>query len=259
MIIKRKLKSLIHPFLKNHVTIYRSGLEKGIKVKGKIVFLQAFKKTSKEDKFLQELKLNNMVIYDIGGFDGIMTIFFSRKTGTKGKVITFEPNPKSCKIILENLKINNVRNVVLRQIGLGAKNEIKTFVIRKHMPATGTAQDDLKAEILKEKEVDIMELEIDTLDNQISVYKLPRPDFVKIDVEGLELDVLSGMNKAILDYKPKLFIEIHGANNSKKVENIKDIVYFLKSYNYDIFHIETEKNINFTNSPVAKEGHIYCV
>ena len=58
--------------------------------------------------------------------------------------------------------------------------------------------------------------------------------------------------------KPKLFIEIHGANIKDKVENIKRIVKMLLNNKYSIFHVELGKMINESNASNAKEGHIFC-
>jgi hypothetical protein len=55
----------------------------------------------------------------------------------------------------------------------------------------------LKVAIAEQSEVMVTEVYLDTLDNQILIHDLPKPDFVKIDVQGLELDVLMGMTKTI--------------------------------------------------------------
>ena len=50
--------------------------------------------------------------------------------------------------------------------------------------------------------------------------KLIFPDFIKIDVEGLEYNVLNGMKNTLHEKKPKLFIEIHGQTFEEKKDNI---------------------------------------
>jgi hypothetical protein len=88
---------------------------------------------------------------------------------------------------------------------------------------------------------------------------LSKPDFIKIDVEGLEMDVLLGMGKTIKNYKPKLFIEIHGHDTKSKIKNAQEIVEFLVTKGYSIRHVESGDVINSHNARIAKEGHLYCV
>ena len=54
------------------------------------------------------------------------------------------------------------------------------------------------------------------IDREISESSLPEPDIVKIDVEGVELDVLHGMTETIARRKPRLFVEIHGSDAERQ-------------------------------------------
>ena len=99
---------------------------------------------------------------------------------------------------------------------------------------------------------------MDTLDNQIITNNLPKPDFVKIDVEGLEMDVLDGMRGITKNCKPKLSIEIHDINVQSKIENVQRIVEFLIAREYSIYHIESGKMITSSNAQIAIAGHLYC-
>ena len=103
-----------------------------------------------------------------------------------------------------------------------------------------------------------VEVNIDTLDNCFKEYNLPKPDFIKIDIEGLEYDALIGMNEIIKNWKPSLYIEIHGADYQCKLTNINRIVNYLYKRSYNIYHIESGKVISRKNVSAALEGHIYC-
>jgi FkbM family methyltransferase len=185
-------------------------------------------------------------------------LFFARSVGKNGKVISFEPNPLNCNRIFEHLKLNNFDNVEVRQIALGKKREKATLAVRQLDTGTGSLQEDIKASILKEKGAETIQVEIDTLDNQITTNNLPKPDFVKIDVEGLEMDVLDGARGIIKNCKPTLFIEIHGVDMQRKIENVQRVVEFLVAHEYSIYHVESGEMITSSNAQIAKEGHIYC-
>jgi hypothetical protein len=62
----------------------------------------------------------------------------------------------------------------------------------------------------------------------------PRIDFVKIDVEGSEHDVLKGMVKTMERFMPKMLIEFHPPTIQEKGDNPEDIYKGLKSLGYDI-------------------------
>ncbi len=161
-------------------------------------------------------------------------------------------------MIVEHLKLNNFDNVEVQQIALGAKTGKATLAVRKSDSGTGSLQEDIKTSIIKEKGAKTIQVEIDTLDNQVVTNNLPKPDFVKIDVEGLEMQVLGGMQRIIEDCKPKLFIEIHGIDMQRKIENAQRVVEFLVAHEYSIYHVESGQIINSSNAQIAKEGHLYC-
>ena len=99
---------------------------------------------------------------------------------------------------MEHLKLNNIDNVEIHKIALGKRREKRTLAVRKSETGTGSLQEDIKASTLQEEDSEIIQVEIDSLDRQITTNNLPKPDFVKIDVEGLEMGVLQGMSETIL-------------------------------------------------------------
>lgn len=252
------MKSYLRPLFKNYVYTVQYGIAKGLKRKGGLGFIRFIKETE-EVKFLKGLDLCGKTIYDIGGYEGVVTIYFASATGENGRVITFEPNPGNYSKILENVNLNMFTNVDVRQVALGKKSGEATLAFQPSGFSSGSIQDDIQKQILQKKRSETVQVQIDTLDNQININNLPEPDFVKIDVEGLEMDVLLGMTDTIKNYKPKLFIEIHGVDIQKKIDNVKRVVKFLTTNEYSIYHVESNKsNITISNAEIAKEGHLFC-
>jgi len=203
-IIKSRLKSVFSPFLKNHVYMIKGGIAKGLKRRGGFGFLP-FSKTRRmtpDHKFLSNLNFEGKTIYDVGGDIGIITMFFARRVGETGNVVTFEPNPQSYSTIINHINLNGFSNVSVIKIGLGGKKEILKFIVPKHSSSKGTASGKKQEQYLGNSDIQIYQIEIDTMDNQIAVNNLPKPDFVKIDVEGLEIGVLSGMFQTIHNHRP---------------------------------------------------------
>ena len=59
-------------------------------------------------------------------------------------------------------------------------------------------------------------IEIRTLDDEREQARLPRPDFMKVDTEGFELEVLQGGRATLAECRPELLLEMHGATMAEK-------------------------------------------
>ena len=67
------------------------------------------------------------------------------------------------------------------------------------------------------------------------------PDLVKIDVQGLELNVLKGMKKTLEKSRPFMFVEHNCYTLSQNKTFIQDLVDFIKKYDYFLYDIDTGK------------------
>ena len=250
---------IIGPVLRKNVYKIRRGIAKGLLRKGGFGFIPPLKKLSQEDLFLLDLNLDGKNVYDVGANIGIFSIFFSSAVGVKGHVISFEPNPVCYQELINNLKANNFSDTKTYQFALGKENYKDKLIYTPSHTGTGSINHKISQQILNMSEpAKSIEIEVFSLDYLIENRQFPIPDFIKIDVEGFEYDVLMGMLKTIKNIKPKLFIEIHGATIQDKNENIKRIIRILSNNKYSIFHIESSEMISESNVSNAKEGHIYC-
>lgn len=262
MQIKKLAVITLNKVLKNQTYTVRHGLAKGLKRKGGLAFLPAAIAGTPdrvaEENFLLNLELSGQTVYDVGGDQGIYTLFFADRVGPEGRVYTFEPNPLSYRRIVANVELNGFKNVEVRPIGLGEKKDRLSFVFPEGEPARGSANSAIGAQIRQEKNVHTIEIDVNSLDAEITASALPKPDMVKIDVEGLEIDVLRGMRETIKAHRPKMFIEVHGADIQCKEENAREVVQFLLDAGYTVFHVESEQQITLDNVETARQGHVYC-
>ena len=260
--LKKTIAVNLNRVFQNHTYTSRHGLAKGLKRKGGLAFLPSFVPRStemlKEEHFIAGLDFKGLTVFDIGGDQGIYTLFFASKVGETGKVFTFEPNPMSYQHIVTNVELNRFKNVQAKNIALGDKPGKVKLVFPAFDPGRGSADEGITQQITGEGTAQIIETPLNTVDSLIASEELPRPDFAKIDVEGFERPVLVGMRETIDKWHPRLFIEIHGANPELKRQNIRGVVALLLEHRYDIHHVESEKNISADNADLACEGHIYC-
>jgi FkbM family methyltransferase len=230
------------------VYVQKTGLTAGLKRRGGFGFLPRKKPLTLEHAFLKALDLTGKTIYDVGGHIGLMSMFFARKVGATGQIVTFEPNPQNRAAIDDHIQLNGFENIRVLQIGLGSKRETLQFVVTGS--ALGTADPQRQSQYLKQKNAQTFEIDVDTMDNLITTENLPKPDWIKIDVEGLEIDVLRGMEQTIKDHQPELFIELHGKSEEKVVE-------FLLSHNYRIRQVEDDHELTYQNIDEVR-GHLYA-
>jgi FkbM family methyltransferase len=139
-------------------------------------------------------------VYDIGANVGIYTLLASRLSGPKGMVYAFEPLPRNVKFLRRHVALNHLQNCTVIESAVGNCVGSRRFSAENweasmaHLAADGE-----------------MVVPMTTLDTCIyGEHRLRRPDVLKIDVEGAELEVLEGAHRAITEFHPKIFLEIHG-------------------------------------------------
>jgi FkbM family methyltransferase len=239
----------------------RHGLIKGMKRKGGMGFLPAvflgFAPQDSEMAFLQSLDLRGKVVYDIGAFEGIMTLFFARQART---VVAYEPQPESYQRVLENVKLNGLGNVVVLNRAVGNQETVIALVYDRRMQGAATGDIGIGRQI-RESLPDAVTVEVPVvcLDQDIERSGLPAPDFVKIDIEGMELAALEGMRTTLAQFQPQLYLEMHGATEDEKEMRVRQIVQFLNAMGYGyIRHVETGRAVSSSNSSIARQGHLHC-
>jgi FkbM family methyltransferase len=256
--LKRAVISRLQQFSANRVYTVRHGLAEGLKCRGGVGFIPQVWVQPHEQSFLEGLKFTGQTVYDIGGYEGIFTLFFARRIGMIGRLVTFEPNPANYARIVENVRLNGFTNVEVRRLALGARPGRACLVYPKSETWRGSLVEDIQEQIRQEKSVEMIEVDMDTIDHQISL-GMPRPDFLKIDVEGFERNVLEGMAEMIAERRPRLLIEVHGADKQRKLKNATDVIEYLWHAGYRIHHVESACNIDHpSNIQSAIEGHLYC-
>jgi len=245
--------NVLRPFFRSRDWTYkiRQGVAAGLIRKGGFGFIP--RALSPEEKFLLDLDWEGQTIYDVGGYEGIFTLFFAKSVGPAGRVFTFEPNPANCQRIRENVLLNRLSNVQLLPLGLGASKGKSKLVFWPDEPARGSMNDSYQESLRKKRDTVCIEIEIDSLDNQLASRPLPPPDFIKIDVEAAELEVLEGMAHTLKTCQPRLFVEVHSG------VDVKQLAQGLLGKGYHLHHIESNMEIDSSNTGRAYNGHLYCV
>ena len=259
--LKHRLVAATSQLLQDFTYTQRHGLIRGMRRRGGLGFLPGFLTRgvdrTAEAAFLSSLDLRDAVVYDVGGFEGVLTLYFSRQAR---HVVTYEPNPPTLVRLLENLRLNDVRNVTVRQAAVGDRPGSLRLVCDPLMPGGATADGEVGRQIdATSTHTRAATVDVVRLDEDIARHRLPPPDFVKVDIEGMELPALRGMEQTLSRHAPALYLEMHGATMEDKEERVRRIVEFLEARGYlDILHVESGRRIDACGSALAREGHLFC-
>jgi len=251
--IRHRAIAWISRCLFDHFTYtVRHGLIRGMKRRGGLGWTPAWFSRgvqTKEEMFWRGLPLKGLVVYDVGAYHGILTLFFASHCA---QVISYEPNELNHARLIENIHLNNLVNVHVRKLAIGSKARPGTLAYNLSMLGGGSVIANAAGALSQS-------VEITTLDHDIAAFALPMPDLIKIDIEGSELDALHGARTTLDMHHPALFLEMHGETMREKKRKAGEIVVFLRDARYtDILHVETGAAISVANSAIAAEGHLYC-
>lgn len=157
--------------------------------------LTPYKKEPKTVAWIEQVIAPGDVFYDIGANVGAYALI--AHAHTKGKVISyaFEPNPFTFVSLSRNIVNNNAGGAIIPMcIALSHTTTISSFTYSHMSP--GSAQHVLHNS-LQTANNDVQPVLVYTLDECIQTFSLPTPNAMKIDVDGVEKDVLAGATQTL--------------------------------------------------------------
>jgi FkbM family methyltransferase len=159
------------------------------------------------------------IVLDVGANIGLFTKDALR-AGAR-QVIGMEPNPGAFAALRQNLRSEILENrVLVFEKGAWSKTDSLTFTIDPKRPGRSSL-----IECSDEEAAYHVTVEVEPIDNLVEVLRLPRIDFIKMDIEGAELQALSGAAETLRRYKPLLAVAVeHTADLLTNAKMVKDLV-----------------------------------
>jgi FkbM family methyltransferase len=171
------------------------------------------------------------IVVDVGAHFGRYTLIASKRVGPTGKVVSIEAHTKNFEMLNKNIKLNKLSNV----LSLNYAAYSKADVLKLNLPYEGLSNSIYNTLMSNRFEASkYQEIKADRLDNllQSNHINLGLVDWIKIDVEGAELEVLKGATSILSqDHNISLLIEIHRLRETTLYIPIKE---FLDLYNFKI-------------------------
>ncbi len=137
--------------------------------------------------FIHYSPKNGDVVIDGGGFWGTVAIYMSKLVGDTGKVIVYEPDESNLAILNQNIKINNIQNIEVVKAGIWNKNTTLEF----------SNNQELGSSFLDASGGNKVLVPVVSLDEEVKRLGLSRVDFIKMDIEGAELEAIEGASKLL--------------------------------------------------------------
>jgi len=217
--------------------------------------IEAFK--FRHEKFSKLIPKGSIVL-DIGAHVGGFSLVFGSCVGETGKVLAFEPNPKTYGVLVENAKNNPSFNIIPHNTA--ATPETKKYIFNYSDPnifnngMNGGYFNELKHGN-QIKKFHLTEVEVDGINvvnflNENYSDLVDKINFIKTDTEGLDKEVLKTLAPLIKKNKPVLMVE---AFRDLSDEEINDFYNVLKSFDYEIYDVSPLDNKTDCVGPITFE------
>lgn len=183
----------------------------------------------------------NPIIFDVGANIGITSLVFSSKFGDGCRVFAFEPHPLSYERLRKNIELDSElgSRIDVFLFGLSDRRECCQLSIptpqqhARYDPAYNQINSGLYS--VKGRGSENVDCELITLDEFISARTIRRVDFIKIDVEGVEFEVLLGGESTIRTYRPSILLEYNDLTRALSSYPCEDYLFFFERYGYDVY------------------------
>ena len=189
--------------------------------------------------FMRASIKNGQISMDIGAHKAGYLYWMLKLVGETGKVIAFEPQSFLFEYITSIKKLFKWNNVIVEHLALSdIIGKTKLYIpINKTKKQSSPGATLLK--VTNQKQIEKTEIiQTQTLDNYCSLKNI-KPNFLKIDVEGNELNVFKGGEKIIRKYKPKILVEIEARHVG--IERVQETFQFLQALGYNGYFIHGSK------------------
>ena len=205
-----------------------------------------------ELQMIKRFLKKDSVVFDIGANIGWYSMNLS-KSVPQGRIVSFEPIPKTYDYLIKNIALNQLHNVKAYNIGLSSKAGCFNFYYNRNYTGATSLVD-----IIKANNVAIVKCRVERLDDFFKKAKIKQVDFIKCDVEGAEKFVIEGGLEVIKKNKPIIFIELLRKWSAKFNYHPNIIINMLKKVGYGCYIINKTKLKKIKQITEATQHTNFC-
>jgi len=168
------------------------------------------------------------LVFDLGANIGVVSIWLSRLVGSAGSVVSFEPDPRNFECLEHNIAASQATNIKPIAAALSATSGTASFFSEGSI---GSGFRDLRAESMLPTTAG-QQIEVPTLSVSDAFAKHGVPAWIKIDIEGAELEVLESGLEVLKETMPSLAIETDHLRGSETTARRVELL--LESVGYSV-------------------------
>lgn len=172
-------------------------------------------------------------VFDVGSNVGFFALLAARLVGPGGSVHAFEAVPACAKALSRNVARNGFANVTVHAVAVGQQRGQIELMQGRHPGGATTSTADRPQSYVGSILVPSV-----ALDEMIAAAELPTPDFVKIDVEGAEPEVLRGMETTLARAAPIVVCELDDPTDEGAATKVDRVRQILERHRYRIEELE---------------------
>jgi len=200
---------------------------------GQLYYVREVLESGREGYFVElvrEASQPGATVLEAGAHIGYVTLQAARAVGPTGRVIAFEPNPRTLPVLRRNVEANGFADrVEIVEVALGSAPGRASFFLT---PAGDESS--LHRDAAPE---DVVDVEVDTADARLGDTHV---DVVKIDVEGGEVEALRGMRELLRRARPVVFAECNPEALEAAGTSVDELLGELDALGYDVRWIDEE-------------------
>lgn len=200
-------------------------------------------------EFLSSIIKPGMIVYDIGANLGYY-VLLETSLVEDGFVYAFEPVPQNFQCLQANIELTQKKNCAALEVAFGNENSLEDMKLAVFSNSASLMKDDNSSEGYKEwfsgwyKES--ITVEQWRLDDFRKLYNIPVPDMIRMDVEGYEVEILSGAVDTLKEMSSGsiLFVEFHPTVFKDKELTMDNLMLFLESLGFSSIWADGYEDFN---------------
>lgn len=176
------------------------------------------------------------VFIDVGAHIGKYALQVARIVRDEGTVIALEPHLENFRALLKGIQLNGFRNIIALNVAAWDKEcKLQLFI--------GDASTYHSTKV--DRGLGYVTVQAHPIDQIIAELRVKHVDWIKIDAEEAEIEVVRGLRRTLSIYTPQLIVEVQW-------KNLREFLMLMENYHYTVKPIEGEQN------PRDKFGYFHC-
>lgn len=191
-------------------------------------------------------------VIDVGANFGWYSTLFNQSAHPGGSVTSYEPSPYSYKILIDNIKLNNMESSI--SVRNSCAGEESGIILLEQ----GFVSESGLAHVVSEQAESTIEVPVVTLDEDLS-HLIGEIAYIKIDVEGYEFSTLKGAKQILeADNQPIIQIELNDEALERAGTSRAETVNFLESLGYSFWAVSPDKPGTLKKSDTSQCSDVFC-